>query len=86
MMERILIKGACVLTMDAKLGDFDQADVLVEGGKIAQVGPGLKVEDAKVINAHEKILMPGFVDCHRHMWQTQLIGITADWSLFDYSV
>ncbi len=85
-MERILIKGACVLTMDAKLGDFDQADVLVEGGKIAQVGPGLKVEDAKVINAHEKILMPGFVDCHRHMWQTQLRGIAADWSLLDYTV
>ena len=79
-MERILIKDACVLTMDANLGDFAQADVLVESGKIIQVGPGLKVEDAKVINAHGKILMPGFVDCHRHMWQTQLRGITADWS------
>jgi len=86
MMARILIKGACVLTMDANLGDFAQADVLVEGGKIVQVGLGLKVEDAKVINARGKILMPGFVDCHRHMWQTQLRGITADWSLFDYSV
>ena len=36
-MERILIKGACVLTMDANLGDFAQADVLVEGVKIVQV-------------------------------------------------
>ncbi|MGA2782837.1 MAG: hypothetical protein ABSF13_13130 [Smithella sp.] len=55
MIERTLIKGACVLTMDAKLGDFTQADAFVEGGKIVQVGPGLKVEDAKVINFHVNI-------------------------------
>ncbi len=85
-MERIIIKGACVLTMDVKLGDFAKADVLIEGGKIAQVGPALQVENAKVIDATGKILMPGFVDCHRHMWQTQLRGVTADWSLFDYFV
>lgn len=85
-MERIIIKNACVLTMDARLGDFTKADVLLEGNKIAQIGPSLNVEDAKTIDAHGKILMPGFVDCHRHMWQTQLRGITADWSLFDYAV
>jgi dihydroorotase-like cyclic amidohydrolase len=55
MMERTLIKGACVLTMDVKLGDFAQADAFVVGGKIVQVGPGLKVEDAKVINFHVNI-------------------------------
>jgi cytosine/adenosine deaminase-related metal-dependent hydrolase len=85
-MERILIKDGYVLTMDTQLKDIAQADVLVESGKIAHVGPGLKADDAQVIDAQGKIVMPGFVDCHRHMWQTQLRGITADWSLFDYSV
>ncbi|MGZ5813912.1 MAG: hypothetical protein ACXWJR_09595, partial [Xanthobacteraceae bacterium] len=33
----ILIKGGCVLTLDRALGDFEQADVLVEGGKISAV-------------------------------------------------
>src|SRR5262245_60505832 len=36
--ERVLLKGGVVLTMDAKLGDFDRADVLIEGSKIAAVG------------------------------------------------
>ena len=36
--ERMLLRGGVVLTMDAKLGDFDRADVLIEGSKIAAVG------------------------------------------------
>src|ERR1700694_850769 len=39
--ERIVLKGGVVLTMDSALGDFDRADVLIEGGKIAAVGPNL---------------------------------------------
>ena len=32
------------------------------------------------------IVLPGFVDTHRHVWQTQLRTLAADWSLFDYLV
>jgi len=37
----ILIKGGCVLTLDRAVGDFEQADVLVEGGKISAVRPNI---------------------------------------------
>jgi cytosine/adenosine deaminase-related metal-dependent hydrolase len=57
--------------MDAKLGDFEKADVPVDGDKIAAVGPNLAA-NAAVIDASGMIVMPGFVDTHRHIWQGQL--------------
>ena len=29
-------------------------------------------------------MLPGFVDTHRHTWQTAMRGICADWTLLDY--
>ena len=43
---RILLKGGTVLTLDPKIGNFTQADVLIEGIKIAEVGPNVKAADA----------------------------------------
>ena len=81
----ILIKGGRLLTMDRTPSAMEKADVLVKDGLIKGIGPGLEVPDAEVIEAGDTIIMPGFDNCHRHMWQTQLRAITADWSLFDYS-
>src|SRR5215470_17972160 len=36
---RILLKGGVVLTLDRGVGDFAQADVLIEDGKIREVRP-----------------------------------------------
>src|SRR5215831_11645890 len=38
---RILMRGAILLTLDPKIGDFERADLLIEGKKIAAVGPNL---------------------------------------------
>jgi 5-methylthioadenosine/S-adenosylhomocysteine deaminase len=81
---RLLIRGGCVLTIDRSLGDFDRADVLVEDGRIAAVAPAIDARDAEVLEAEGKIVMPGFVDTHRHTWQTALRGVCADWTLLDY--
>src|SRR5262249_11892044 len=37
----ILIKGGCVLSLDRAVGDFEQADVLIEGTKISAVRPNI---------------------------------------------
>lgn len=73
-----------MLTLDPRIGDFEVADVLLEGERIAEVGPSLRVGDCEVIDAAGMIVSPGFVDTHRHVWQTQLRGVASDWSLFDY--
>jgi cytosine/adenosine deaminase-related metal-dependent hydrolase len=80
----ILIKGGCVLSLDRAVGDFEQDDVLVEGGKISAVRANISAPNAEVIDASKSIVMPGFVDTHRHMWQGFLRNVLPDGSLDDY--
>ena len=80
----ILIKGGCVLTLDRTVGDFEQADVLIEGGKISAVRASISAPNAEVIDASRMIVMPGLVDTHRHMWQGILRNVLPDGSLDDY--
>jgi cytosine/adenosine deaminase-related metal-dependent hydrolase len=80
----ILIKGGCVLSLDRAVGDFEQADVLIEGTKISAVRPNITAANAEVIDAANTIVMPGFVDTHRHMWQGILRNVLPDGSLEDY--
>jgi cytosine/adenosine deaminase-related metal-dependent hydrolase len=74
---RIVLKGGVVLSMDPKVGDFEKADVLIEGKKILAVGPDLKAA-ATVIDARDRIVMPGLIDTHHHQYQAVLRGILAD--------
>jgi cytosine/adenosine deaminase-related metal-dependent hydrolase len=66
---RILIKGGVVLTLDRAVGDFAQADVLIEDGKIREVRPDIAATDAAVVDAARRIVIPGFVDTHVHSYQ-----------------
>jgi len=81
--DRILLKGGCVLSLDPQVGDFDIADVLIEGSRIAAVAPNLSAT-ATIIDASNTIVMPGFIDTHRHMWQGALRNILPDGLLSDY--
>ena len=81
---RILIRDGHVLTMDPILGDFRSADVLVEDGVIAAVGPSLSVSDAEIVDARGHLVLPGLIDTHRHTWQSLMRAICGDWTLADY--
>src|SRR5579871_5455089 len=78
---RTLLKNGTVITVDKQLGNFRRADVLIEGTKIAAVGPDLAAGDAEVIDASNMIVMPGFIDTHRHMWEGILRNIGVDYPL-----
>jgi hypothetical protein len=54
--------------LDRAVGDFAQADVLIEDGKIREVRPNIAA-DAVVVDAGTRILSPGFVDTHSHSYQ-----------------
>ncbi|MDQ1033266.1 cytosine/adenosine deaminase-related metal-dependent hydrolase [Streptomyces umbrinus] len=83
----VLFRNATVLSMDPAIGLLDRGDVLVRGERIEQVGRDLQApDDAVVVDCAGGILMPGMVDTHRHMWQTALRGLGADWPLSQYFV
>jgi 5-methylthioadenosine/S-adenosylhomocysteine deaminase len=82
--DRTLIKNGCVLTLDPVIGNHRRADVLIEDTKIAATGPNLSAPDAEVIDASEMIVMPGFIDTHRHIWEGILRNIAPDALLGEY--
>jgi 5-methylthioadenosine/S-adenosylhomocysteine deaminase len=75
---RILLKGGVVLSVDRNVGDFARADVLIEDGKIREIRPNIAVADAAVIDAGNRIAIPGFVDTHSHSYQGILRNILTN--------
>jgi 5-methylthioadenosine/S-adenosylhomocysteine deaminase len=79
----VLIENAIVLTLDADNTIF-QGDVLIEDGRISNLGalPAAGVGDR--IEAKGCILLPGFVQTHLHLCQTLFRGMADDLSLIDW--
>jgi cytosine/adenosine deaminase-related metal-dependent hydrolase len=82
--QRLLISNGFVVSMDPVVGDIPGGDVLVEDGKIVEVGRGLDPSDSEQIDATGMIVMPGFVDTHRHTWQTPVRGVLPCCTLDNY--
>jgi cytosine/adenosine deaminase-related metal-dependent hydrolase len=80
---RTLIKRGVVLSFDRSVGDFDKADVLIEGSRIAAVRPDISAQ-ANVIDATDMIVLPGFIDTHHHCYQSALRNVLANGLLADY--
>ncbi|CEI39906.1 unnamed protein product [Fusarium venenatum] len=83
---RLLLKGGTVLIHDNQ--DNVQAlerDILIENNQIIKIASKIEdVANAELIECDSKIISPGFVDTHHHLWQTQLKGRHADELLLDY--
>ena len=85
MVDRLLLRGGHVLTVDPDIGDLPNADVLIEGDTIAAVAPNVDA-DAEVVDVSGKIVIPGFVDTHRHTWEAAIRGSAPNATLDDYFV
>jgi len=86
MSQSLLIKGATVVTLDSANHVF-QGDVFVERERISELGASLtgrKYNDAQVIEASGRVLLPGFVQTHIHLCQTLFRGAADDLSLIDW--
>ena len=76
--DRKLIRNGMVLSLDSQIGDVAGGDVLIDGDRIVAVGRNLDGGDAEIIDASGMIVMPGFVDSHRHIWEGVLRNIGTD--------
>ncbi|MDO3641114.1 amidohydrolase family protein [Mucilaginibacter sp. L3T2-6] len=81
---KLLLKEGCIITMNQTLQVLRHTDILIENDKISAIAPELNIEDCQIIPAAGKIVMPGFVDSHRHVWESPLKGIAAEYSLMQY--
>jgi cytosine/adenosine deaminase-related metal-dependent hydrolase len=81
----ILLRGGTIVSMDPKVGDFLKGDVLISGRTIVAVGVQVKATaQTQVIDATNTIVIPGFVDAHRHSWEGQLRRIIPDGAIAEY--
>jgi len=84
----ILIKNAdWVLTFDKDNTRIKNCSVLIEGNRIVGVGKNLACQEGtRVIDAAGRIVMPGLVNTHHHLYQTLTRNIpeTQDIPLFPW--
>jgi 5-methylthioadenosine/S-adenosylhomocysteine deaminase len=85
MSTRTLIRGGQVLSMDQTIGDLPKGDVLIEDDRIVAVEPEISA-DAEILDASGFIVIPGFVDTHRHTWEASIRGCAPNATLDDYFV
>jgi len=71
---RTLIRHGTVVTPEG----VAPGDVLVDGERIAQVGPRLAVEADRVVDATGKYVLPGGIDVHTHLDMPYGDTVTAD--------
>jgi 5-methylthioadenosine/S-adenosylhomocysteine deaminase len=84
-MGKVLLKGGTVLSVDPDVGDLPTGDVLIDGDRIAGVEPTIDA-DAEVLDCKGRIVIPGFVDTHRHTWEAAIRNCAPNATLDDYFV
>ena len=74
----LLLKGGYVVTVDDSIGDLPVGDVLIRDDLIAAVGSDLapSSDDAEILDAAGRLVIPGLVDTHRHVWQGAIAAYT----------
>src|SRR5882724_7972982 len=75
---RILLRGGVVLSLDPRVGDFEKADVLIDGKRIAEIAPTVSAGDAEIVDCTGTIVMPGFIATHHHQYETLQRSIIPD--------
>ncbi|MBH5397181.1 amidohydrolase family protein [Bradyrhizobium sp. CNPSo 4010] len=87
-MKRTLIQSATIISMDDRIGDVRDGDLLVENGRIAEVRPSIALgsgaAETEIVDGRGRIVIPGLVNAHMHTWQTGLRGFAANWTLLEY--
>ncbi len=77
-MDRILLTGGKLLDKSEGL-HMAQKDVLLSGGRIEKIADHIPAEaDMKVLDVSGKIVAPGFIDIHAHVFPGSNLGVEPD--------
>ena len=77
-MEKLLIKNGLIVTMNPDSEVIRDGSIYVEDNVIKEIGPDSKITNkpgAKEIDAHGKIIIPGMISCHNHLYSAVVRSI-----------
>ncbi|KHF41595.1 amidohydrolase family protein [Halalkalibacter okhensis] len=91
-MGKILIKNGTILTMNQENQTLKNGYLVTNYNVIEEIGQWpedgskdyLLQEVDEVINAEGKAIIPGLINCHTHLFQTYMRGVSDDLVLFDW--
>ena len=73
-MAKLLVRGATLVTSRSR----SKEDVLIDGEVIAAIGSGLPTNDAEILDATGKLILPGGVDPHTHFDLPMFDTVSSD--------
>jgi 5-methylthioadenosine/S-adenosylhomocysteine deaminase len=82
-MKKILIKNGFIVTNNETDSVFIK-DILIEEDRIIKIDQDIHEKEALVIDATDKVVIPGFVQPHVHLTQTLFRGMADDLELMDF--
>ncbi|WP_084606118.1 amidohydrolase family protein [Agreia bicolorata] len=80
---KVLLKGGTVLPMSKTDPVSTRSDVLIDDGIVVAIAPAIDA-DAETVDCSGRLVLPGFVDTHRHTWETLLRNCAPDATLDEY--
>jgi len=81
----ILFRGGMILSMDPQVGDFENGEVLIQGKKIVAVGQRVQTPpNTLIVDAANRILMPGMFDTHHHSTDATFRSVSTDSIILEF--
>ena len=83
----ILLKNCLkIAAFNRNLDELSGYDILIEGNIIKRISKNIEVEEAKVIDCSDYLVIPGLVNTHHHFYQTLTRNLrpVQDAKLFDW--
>ncbi len=80
----ILIKNAKIITVNSRKEILENTDILVKDGIIVEIAPNIECLEAKIIDASDKVVLPGFIQTHVHLCQTLFRGMAERMELLNW--
>jgi cytosine/adenosine deaminase-related metal-dependent hydrolase len=84
-----VIEGCAIATVDDAGREFEDGHLVLEGGRIAAVGPGAAPrggDAVRRIDGSGLLATPAFVNCHHHLYQSATRGMAQQATLFEWLV
>jgi len=77
-MDNLLIKNGLIVTMNPSNEVIRNGTIYIEGNRIKEIGLGSSISNkdgARIIDAHDKIIIPGMISCHNHLYSAVVRSI-----------